>query len=54
MHFCEKTHVVEGDYAENPPTDFFNLFILVHVTIYRRLRICRNGHLDQSEAYDIS
>ena len=28
--------------------------ILVHVTIYRRLRIGRDGHLDQSEAYDIS
>ena len=28
--------------------------ILVHVTIYRRLRIGRNGYLDQSEAYDIS
>ena len=28
--------------------------ILVLVTIYRRLRIGRDGHLDQSEAYDIS
>ena len=28
--------------------------ILVQVTIYRRLRIGRDGHLDQSEAYDIS
>ena len=28
--------------------------ILVHVTIYRRLLIGRDGHLDQSEAYDIS
>ena len=28
--------------------------ILVQVTIYRRLLICRDGHLDQSEAYDIS
>ena len=27
--------------------------ILVQVTIYRRLRIGRDGHLDQSEAYDI-
>ena len=26
--------------------------ILVHVTIYRRLRIGRDGHLDQSEAYE--
>ena len=28
--------------------------ILVQVTTYRRLRIGRDGHLDQSEAYDIS
>ena len=28
--------------------------ILVQVTIYRRLRIGRDGHLDQSEAHDIS
>ena len=28
--------------------------ILVQVAIYRRLLICRDGHLDQSEAYDIS
>ena len=28
--------------------------ILIQVTIYRRLRIGRDGHLDQSEAYDIS
>ena len=28
--------------------------ILVQVTIYRKLRIGRDGHLDQSEAYDIS
>ena len=27
---------------------------LVQVTIYRRLRIVRDDHLDQSEAYDIS
>ena len=27
--------------------------ILVQVTVYRRLRICRDGHLGQSEAYDI-
>ena len=26
--------------------------ILVQVAIYRRLRIGRDGHLDQSEAYD--
>ena len=28
--------------------------ILVQVTIYRSLLIGRDGHLDQSEAYDIS
>ena len=28
--------------------------ILVQLTIYRRLLIGRDGHLDQSEAYDIS
>ena len=28
--------------------------ILVQVTIYRRLLIGRDGHLNQSEAYDIS
>ena len=28
--------------------------ILTQVTIYRRLLIGRDGHLDQSEAYDIS
>ena len=28
--------------------------ILVQVTIYRRLLIGRDCHLDQSEAYDIS
>ena len=28
--------------------------ILVQVTIYRRIRIGRDGHLDQSEAYEIS
>ena len=27
--------------------------ILVQITIYRRLRIGRDGHLDHSEAYDI-
>ena len=28
--------------------------IIVQVTIYHRLLIGRDGHLDQSEAYDIS
>ena len=27
--------------------------ILLQVTMYRRLRIGRDGHIDQSEAYDI-
>ena len=30
------------------------VLIIVQVTIYRRLLIGRDGHLDQSEAYDIS
>ena len=32
----------------------YRVRILVQVTIYRRLLIGRDGHLDQSEAYDIS
>ena len=32
---------------------FVRARILVQVTIYRRLLIGRDGHLDQSEAYDI-
>ena len=35
-------------------SDHFWARILVQVTIYRRLLIGRDGHLDQSEAYDIS
>ena len=35
-------------------TDMDQARILVQVTIYRRLRIGRDGHLDQSEAYEIS
>ena len=27
--------------------------IIIQATIYRRLRIGRDGHLDQSEAYEI-
>ena len=34
--------------------DLYRARILVQVTIYRRLLIGRDGHLDQSEAYDIS
>ena len=39
-----------------PPTCLIRPWsgILVQVTIYRRLLIGRDGHLDQSEAYDIS
>ena len=33
---------------------FVFIWILFQVTIYRRLLIGRDGHLDQSEAYDIS
>ena len=33
---------------------WFRARILVQVTIYRRLLIGQDGHLDQSEAYDIS
>ena len=33
---------------------YIRVCILVQVTIYRRLLIGRDGHLDQSEAYDIS
>ena len=35
------------------PPDY-RVCILVQVTIYRRLLIGQDGHLDQSEAYDIS
>ena len=34
--------------------EFVRACILVKVTVYRRLQIGRDGHLDQSEAYDIS
>ena len=36
--------------------EFVRVCILVKVTctVYRRLQIGRDGHLDQSEAYDIS
>ena len=42
--------------ASPPPhkVDFTWARIVVQVTVYRRLRIGRDGHLDQSEAYDIS
>ena len=36
------------------PERMTKIRILVQVTIYRGLRIGRDGHLDQSEAYDIS
>ena len=35
-------------------TVLYSSRILVQVTIYRRLRIGRDGHLDQSEAHDLS
>ena len=38
----------------NQPEQWPVTRILVQVTIYRRLLIGRDGHLDQSEAYDIS
>ena len=38
----------------NRMTLLFRARILVQVTIYRRLRIGRDGHLEQSKAYDIS
>ena len=37
-----------------PLAQISSYFILVQVTIYRRLLIARVGHLDQSEGYDIS
>ena len=37
-----------------PSTGDTKARILVQVTIYRRLLIGRDGHLDRSEAYDIS
>ena len=42
--------------ANNPALrwQLFRSRILVQVTIYRRLLIGRDGHLDQSEAYDIA
>ena len=36
------------------PLDCQRAGILVQVTINRRLLIGRDGHLDQSEAYDLS
>ena len=39
-------HIMHRLYTTGP--------VFVQVTIYRRLRIDRDGHLDQSEAYDIS
>ena len=38
----------------SPPSQTERAPTLVQVTIYRRLLIGRDGHLDQSEAYDIS
>ena len=40
--------------AEPQSLTYTRACILVQVTIYRRLRLGRDDHLDQSEAYDIS
>ena len=40
--------------GESSLLDYIWVHILVQVTTYRRLLIGRDGHLDQSEAYDIS
>ena len=36
------------------PQELGYILDVVQVTTYRRLRIGRDGHLDQSQAYDIS
>ena len=41
-------------YADDERYDENRARILEQVTIYCRPRIGRDGHLDQSEAYDIS
>ena len=43
-----------GNESSITPGDACWARVLVQVTIYCRLRIGRDGHLDQSEAYDIS
>ena len=53
---------IQGDMGITPPLirqygeiiRQYRARILVQATIYRRLLIGRDGHLDQSEAYDIS
>ena len=35
-------------------SEYYRVRILVQVTINRRLLIGRDGHLDQSETYDLS
>ena len=44
LEMNHERHWVKHDWA----------YIIVQVTIYRRVLIGRDGHLDQSEAYDIS
>ena len=48
--------LAEPNNSSSSVVDWFCLRarILIQVTIYRRLLIGRDGHLDQSEAYDIS
>ena len=44
LEMNRERHGVKHDWA----------YVIVQVTIYRRARIGRDGHLDQYEAYDIS
>ena len=46
--------VVHALSRHSDPYLHFRVRNLVQVAIYRRLRIGRDGNLDQSEAYDIS
>ena len=45
-------HPHTGAGQMSPASQIIN--VRAQVTIHRRLRIGRDGHLDQSEAYDIS
>ena len=44
---------LQGWWSEVKNVIIIRVRILAQVTIYRRLQIGRDGHLDQSEAYDI-
>ena len=50
---CEFFNKVSEGKSHIRPTADQGTIILVQVAIYRRLRIGRYDHLDQSEAYDI-